>query len=110
MKEKNTKLVPENINEYQYLNETGPALENWLYLIHHVHAADKKNKDEELHHCPMLDHLGNKYQMDHVMGKDGKMYHCITGLMEDQKVYWSENEAIEDGQKIPCADRQLKKN
>jgi hypothetical protein len=91
----------------QLMMEEAPPLPDWQYLIHHIHAEDKRN-DEEIHHCPMLDHLGNKYQVEHITGKDGKVYHCLVGLMDDQKVYWSDNDAIEDKQKIPCADRQLK--
>ena len=69
-----------------------------------------KKYNEELHHCIVLDHLGNEFKVEHITGEDGKIYHCITGLEKDQKVYWSEEEAKKDNQKIPCANRQLKEH
>jgi hypothetical protein len=92
----------------QFVNEKeNPPLEEWLYLIHHIHAEDDTNM-EELHHCVVLDHLGNMFEVEHIKGEDGKTYHCITGVRTDQKIYWSEEDAKKDGNKIPCANRQLK--
>jgi len=82
----------------------GDPIEDWEYLIHHIEVVDGT---EELHHCFVLDHLGNKYEVGHVINKEDKQQHCIVGLVEDQDVYWSDQEAIEDGEEIPCANRQL---
>jgi hypothetical protein len=86
---------------------TLPGLEDWEYLIHHIHKDPKTGK-EILHHCPLVDHLGNIFLIDHMKGKDGKFKHYIVGLAEDQDIYWSDDEAKEDGQTVPCANRQLK--
>jgi len=80
------------------------SIEDWEYLIHHIEIV---NGIEELHHCFLLDHLGNKYEIDHVIDKKSKHRHCIVGLVENQDVYWSDQEAIEDGEIIPCPGRQL---
>jgi hypothetical protein len=87
--------------------ESGPPLDDWLYLIHHIHAEDVEN-EEELHHCFMIDHLGNLYKVEHIIGKDDNIYHCLTGLKADQRIYRSDSEAKEDNEKVPCANRQLK--
>lgn len=87
--------------------EEGPGLEDWEYLVHHIHQDPKSGK-EELHHCPMLDHLGNLYVVEHMKDNKGKFRHCLIGLGEDQEIYWSDEEAMADGQEIPCANRQLK--
>ena len=84
--------------------EHGEPIEAWAYLIHHIEIIDG---EEELHHCYMLDHLGNKYETGHITDNEGKLQHCIIGLAEDQQVYWSDQEAIDDGQTVPCPDRQL---
>ena len=83
--------------------------EDWEYLIHHIHKDPKTGK-EEIHHCPLVDHLGNLYEIDHIKDSKGEFRHLIIGLKEekDQEVYWSEEEAKADGQEIPCANRQLK--
>lgn len=86
--------------------EEGPGLEDWLYLIHHVHV-DPETGEEIIHHCPMVDHLGNLYQVEHIIDENGEVRHCLTGLMPDQEVYWSDEEAEADGQEVPCANRQL---
>lgn len=86
--------------------EEGPGLPDWAYLVHHVHS-DPDTGEETIHHCPMMDHLGNLYVVEHVVGKDGETYHAVTGLMADQDVYWSDEEALADGRTVPCADRQL---
>jgi len=83
----------------------GEPIEDWEYLIHHVEIVKEK---EELHHCYMLDHLGNKYEIDHIIDEEGKQRHCIIGLAEDQDVYWSDQEAEEAGETVPCPARQLK--
>lgn len=80
--------------------------EDWEYLIHHIHKDPDTGK-EEIHHCLLVDHLGNLFEIDHVEDSKGKFRHCITGLKEDQEVYWSDEEAEADGQEIPCANRQL---
>jgi|GEM_PF-5604204 len=82
----------------------GEPIEDWEYLIHHIEVV---NGVEELHHCFMLDHLGNKYEIDHLIDSTGKQRHVILGLIEDQDVYWSDQEAIEDGETVPCSARQL---
>ena len=83
------------------------GLEEWEYLIHHIHK-DLKTGKEFIHHCFLTDHLGNLYLIDHIKGKDNEFKHCVIGLVEDQEVYWSNEEAEEDKQTIPCANRQLK--
>ena len=92
---------------HDILAKEGDPIEDWMYLIHHV-EADKDTGKEVLHHCFLLDHLGNKYETNHIVGKDGKYYHAVVGLSPDNdKVYWSDEEAEADGKKVPCANRQL---
>jgi len=86
--------------------EEGAELEDWLYLIHHLHT-DSENGKEIIHHCFLVDHLGNLYQIEHITDEDGNQQHCLVGLAENQEVYWSDEEAEADGQTIPCANRQL---
>ncbi len=86
--------------------EEGPGLDDWLYLIHHVHVDPDTGK-EIIHHCNLVDHLGNLYEVGHVINEDGEISHGVLGLVEDQDVYWSNEEAEADGQEIPCANRQL---
>jgi len=86
-------------------NEDGPALEDWAFLLHHIHIDD--DGEEVIHHCPMLDHLGNKFELGHMKDEDGKIHHALIGLLEDQEVLWSDREAEEEGHDIPCPDRQL---
>ncbi len=86
--------------------ETEQEVEDWAYLIHHVHV-DSETGEEELHHCFVLDHLGNKYKIDHIEDKDGEFRHCLVGLEDDQEVFWSDEEAEAAGEEIPCANRQL---
>lgn len=86
--------------------EEGEGLEDWEYLIHHIHV-DGDTGEEIIHHCFMVDHLGNLYEINHIKGDDGKIHHCLTGLKDDQDIYWSNEEAIADGETIPCANRQL---
>ena len=97
--------------QYNYVKKSVIArlddFEDWEYLIHHVHK-DTKKKVDEIHHCPMLDHLGNLYEVSHIKDSKGKIRHCLTGLKKDQKVYWSDEAAKDDKQKVPCSDRQLK--
>jgi len=83
------------------------GLEDWEYLIHHLHRDDKTGQ-EILHHCPLLDHLGNLYMVEHKKDSKGKFYHFIVGLAEDQEVFWSDEEAEKAGEDVPCANRQLK--
>jgi len=85
-------------------HKSSESIEDWEYLIHHIEIVEGK---EELHHCFMLDHLGNKYEIGHIIDKKGNQRHCILGLVEDQDVYWSDKEAIEAGETIPCPGRQL---
>ncbi len=87
------------------MRDAGDMLESYLYLLHHVHLND--NGTEELHHCFVLDHLGNKFTVDHIKGADGNIYHAIIGLEDDQVVFWSEEEAEAAGCTVPCANRQL---
>jgi len=84
--------------------EHGEPIEDWEYLIHHIEVIDE---EEELHHCFVLDHLGNKYETGHVIDEEGKLRHCILGLVEEQDVYWSDQEAVEAGETVPCPGRQL---
>lgn len=84
--------------------ESGEPMEDWCYLIHHLHT---EGDEEVVHHCNLVDHLGNLYQIEHVEAADGTVVHAIVGLVEDQDVYWSDEEAEADGQAIPCANRQL---
>lgn len=88
------------------LKEKLESLEDWAYLIHHIHIDDKTGK-EMVHNCPLVDHLGNLYQVEQIKDSKGKFQHCVTGLVEDQKVYWSDEEAKEDGHEVPCSNRQL---
>jgi len=87
------------------LEEENPEIEDWEYLLHRIYISDTGS--EEIYHCPVMDHLGNLYKVEHLEGEGGKYFHCITGLEEDQVVYWSDEEAMADGNKVPCADRQL---
>lgn len=96
--------IHDAFNIRKFKSEHGEPIEDWAYLIHHIEIIDG---EEELHHCLMLDHLGNKYETGHITDNEGKLQHCILGLAEDQKVYWSDQEAIDDGYTIPCPDRQL---
>ena len=93
-------------NLIRALKRENSNFEDWEYLIHHIHK-DKKTGKEEVHHCFMVDHLGNLYEIAHAKGADGEFKHCLIGLIEDQDVYWSDEEAEADGEKIPCANRQL---
>lgn len=86
--------------------EEGPGIEDWLYLIHHLHE-NPDGGPEIVHHCPLVDHLGNLYQVEHIFDSEGKIRHCVVGLIPDQDVYWSDEEAEADGQEVPCANRQL---
>jgi len=88
------------------LREENIGFEDWEYLIHHIHK-DKTTGAEEVHHCFMVDHLGNLYKIGHIKDINGDFKHCLIGLEEDQDVYWSDEEAEADGQTIPCANRQL---
>lgn len=81
-------------------------MEDWEYLLHHMHL-DTEEETDEVHHCPLLDHLGNKYAIEHVTDVDGLVRHCIVGVMDGQEVLWSDKEAEDAGYEIPCAHRQL---
>ena len=81
-------------------------VEDWEYLIHHLHV-DENTGEDIVHHCVLVDHLGNLYTVEHILDEKGDTRHCIAGLLEEQDVYWSNEEAEADGQKIPCANRQL---
>ncbi len=94
----------EKLMAFVEAEQSGEPIEDWEYLIHHIEVVEG---EEELHHCYMLDHLGNKYETGHIMDEEGKQRHCIIGLAEDQDVYWSDTEAIEAGETIPCPARQL---
>jgi len=86
------------------LAEAGEELlEDWLYLIHHV-VVD--GEEEIIHHCLLVDHLGNKFEVDHLAVEDST-YHVVKGLAPDQEIFWSNEEAMEAGEKVPCANRQL---
>ncbi len=99
MEEKIKKLVVFVENEHQ-----GEPIEDWEYLIHHIEVVEE---EEELHHCFMLDHLGNKYEVGHLIDEDGKQRHVLLGLAEDQDVFWSDEEAEVAGETIPCPARQI---
>ena len=91
---------------HKSLKEDLIAMENWEYLIHHIHVDEKTGK-EIIHNCPLVDHLGNLYKIEHIKDDDGNIKHYVVGLIEDQKVYWNDEEVKEDGYTIPCANRQL---
>ena len=100
LKEKSEKLI--NALKRENLND---QLEDWLYLIHHIHIDDDGN--EVLHHCKLVDHLGNLFDIGHIKDENDKIQHYLVGLTEEQEVYWSNEEAIAAGETIPCANRQL---
>jgi len=86
--------------------KTGKPLQDWLYLIHHIHIGVKTTA-EVLHHCPLVDHLGNLYRVEHIKDEHGKVQHCVVGLVDDQEVFYADEDAQADGNKVPCANRQL---
>jgi hypothetical protein len=88
------------------IEHEGQPLEDWAYLIHHVHVD---GKSEKLHHCQLLDHLGNFYEIEHIIDKQGNTRHAIKGLAEQKTIYWSDEDARDDKQQVPCANRQLEK-
>jgi len=92
--------------EIKLIEKEEHALEDYLYLLHHIAVDDKG--EEEIHHCFLYDHIGNLFTQGHVVIKNGKafldgkkakdgVYHVITGLEETQEIAWSEKEAIEAG-------------
>ena len=98
------KIIKKSIIEV-FADEKEQNLEEWEYLIHHVEV----DKDKEiLHHCFMLDHLGNLYETEHI-DDGGKIRHVLKGLASDQEVLWSNQDAEEAGYDVPCSDRQLPK-
>ncbi|MBC7340834.1 MAG: methyltransferase domain-containing protein, partial [Clostridia bacterium] len=86
----------------QVVKGAGDPLEDWEYLLHHMHEPD-----DEAHHCVLVDHLGNKYRIEH-LDHGGEIYHVLAGLERGQEVLWSEEEARKAGLRVPCAGRQLK--
>jgi hypothetical protein len=92
------------LSQHQAGPKDGPPLEDWEYLLHHIHEDKGK---EVIHHCQLMDHLGNLYELDHMEDKKGRTFHAITGVVEDQKVIWNDEEAKENGLKTPCPGRQL---
>jgi len=104
--QKVTEAMAKAKRKLAFLQEAEKNLEDWAYLIHHVVIDGKK---ELLHHCLLVDHLGNKYVIDHLVVK-GKIYHVVQGLADNQDVYWSDEEAEADGQEVPCANRQLEES
>ncbi len=86
-------------------DDDGPPMEDWAYLIHHIHIGE--DGEEIVHHCPMLDHLGNLFEVDHIEGVDGEILHVLIGLLEDQEVLWSDEEALDSGFEVPCPGRQI---
>jgi len=107
MKEQFKKKVEKFEKLIEEAHKELPGLEEWEYLIHHIHK-DKETGKEVLHHCQLVDHLGNMYLIDHVKNSKGTFTHSIKGLMESQDIFWSDEEAVQAGQEIPCANRQLK--
>jgi hypothetical protein len=86
-------------------NDESP-IEDFEYLFHHVLTNEKG--EEDLHHCFFYDHLGNIFEQGHLVVEDGKVtidgkkvtngiFHFIKGLVEDQDVAWSDEEAEEYG-------------
>ena len=80
------------------------SLEDYEYLLHHITIDSKGN--EEIHHCFLYDHIGNLYQQEHLIIKNGKVYiddelveegnfHVIIGLEPTQEVAWSDEMAEE---------------
>jgi hypothetical protein len=94
------KVILEEMNP---LKEEESLVKEWEYLIHHLHEGDKI---EDVHHCPMVDHLGNLYEVEHIETSKG-IRHALKGLVKDQKVFWSDADAKKDGKNVPCANRQL---
>ncbi len=81
------------------------TLSDYEYLLHHV-AVDGAG-EEQVHHCFVLDHLGNLFTQGHLLVKDGKVYvdgkevkdgifHIVAGLEAKQQVAWSNEEAEEN--------------
>ena len=87
-------------------NQEDAVLEEWEYLIHHIHV-DGETGDEEIHHCVLVDHLGNLYLIGHADEGDVGQRHIVIGLVEDQEVFYSDEEAEENGFEVPCSGRQL---
>ena len=97
----------EHIISYVAKSAELSALDDWLYLIHHIHVDDDSKK-EILHHCRVVDHLGNLYNIEHIIDCDGNTQHCLVGLIDGQDIFWSDEDANEQNIKIPCSNRQLK--
>lgn len=81
-------------------------IEDFEYLFHHVLINEKG--EEDLHHCFFYDHLGNMFEQGHLVIEDGRptidgkkinngVFHFIKGLVEDQDIAWSDEEAEEYG-------------
>lgn len=90
--------------QHRFQREDGPPLEDWEYLLHHIHEKDGK---EIIHHCKLVDHLGNLYLIDHIENKKGQIIHAIIGVDDKQEIIWSDEEAKEIGLEVPCPGRQL---
>lgn len=67
-------------------------LKDFEYLLH---SGLIEPEGEKFDHCLVYDHLANMFEIDHVEGKDGKIYHAIIGLEPTQSVTWSDEEAKE---------------
>jgi len=83
------------------------TLEDYEYLLHHIEIDNKG--EEKIHHCLVYDHIGNMFEQEHLLIKNGKAYlggkeikegifHVIKGLERTQEVVWSDEEA--EGNKI----------
>lgn len=99
----NRKVLEKATRRIELMQAAEEPAEDWVYLLHHVATVEGA---EELHHCVLVDHLGNLFAVDH-LEVDGQIRHVITGLAPDQQVFWSDEEAQEAGHGVPCANRQL---
>lgn len=80
-------------------------LEDFAYLLHHIEITSAGK--EEIHHCFVYDHIGNLFEQEHLLIKNGVAYvngkkvkdgllHIIKGLEPTQEVVWSDAEAKEN--------------
>ena len=80
-------------------------LSDYEYLLHHIEGEEGK---EEVHHCFVLDHIGNLFEQGHLIINSngeayykgqkvvGRVFHIIAGLEPTQDVCWSNTEAEEN--------------
>ena len=89
----------------QLIEQVLSTMEDWEYLIHHLHGDSGK---EIIHHCRLYDHKANLYVLTNLAVKDGKatidgkkiedgILHVVIGLEPNQEVCWSDDEASKAG-------------